>query len=83
VVQFGSVLPDHRSGPVEAVDQRGRDRLIPVVEPNVVTDGKVGDIEQFAGGPTIVEGRTVFGLHEQAGPSDAEDVQAVLNAAAK
>src|SRR5262245_6850815 len=82
VVQFGSVLRDHRAGPVEAVDQRGRDRLIPVVEPNVVTDGKVGDIEQFAGGPAIVEGSTVFGLHEPAGRSDTEDIQAVLYAAA-
>jgi hypothetical protein len=47
-VRIGSVLGDHRAGPVEAVDQRGRNRLVPVVESDVVTSGEVGAVEQFA-----------------------------------
>src|SRR4030081_1670736 len=80
---FGSVLRDDRTGPVEAVDQRGRDRLVPAVGTNAVDAGRqVGDVGNFVPGPRTVESRAIFGLHEPAGRLDAEDVQVVLDTAA-
>src|SRR4051812_49200690 len=79
--QTGSV-PDARTGPVEAVDQRGGDRLVPAVGADAVADRSVAYVEQFVLGLSIVERRAVLGLHEPAGRRDAEEVQAILDAAA-
>src|SRR3954449_5422359 len=79
---FGSVLRDDRTGPVEAVDQRGRNRLVPAVGADVAADEDVARIEQFVLGLGVVEGRAIFGLHEPAGRLDAEHVQVVLDDAA-
>src|SRR3954469_6863293 len=76
-----SVLGDDRAGPVEAVDQRGRDGLVPAVGADAVANREVGDVEQLVGGLGVVEGGTILGLHEPAGRSDAEDVQVVLDTA--
>src|SRR6266852_2141412 len=77
--EIRSVLRDDRTGPVEAVDQRGRDRLVPAVGTDAVDAGRqVGRVGDLIPGLRIVEGRAVFGLHEPAGRRDTEDVQAVL-----
>src|SRR3954471_15474392 len=47
-VLVSSVLGDDRTGPIEAVDQRGRDRLVPAVGADAVDAGRqvggVGDL---------------------------------------
>src|SRR4051812_49608693 len=79
---FGSVLGDDRTGPVEAVDQRSRDRLVPAVGADALSRQSVAAVGQDVRGLGVVEGRTILGLHEPAGRLDAEDVQVVLDAAA-
>src|SRR4051812_38511303 len=79
--QTGSV-PDARTSPVEAVDQRGGDRLVPAVGADAVAGREVAAVDQFVLRLGVVEGRTILGLHEPAGRLDAEDVQAVLDATA-
>src|SRR4051812_19020992 len=81
-VVFSSVLRDDRTGPVEAVDQRGGDRLVPAVGTDAVAGRKVNAVNQLVLRLGVVEGRTILGLHEPAGRGDAEDVQAILDAAA-
>src|SRR5262245_47164575 len=44
-VREKSVLRGDRTGPVEAIDQRARNRLGPGVEPNAVTNGEAGIVE--------------------------------------
>src|SRR6478609_8479282 len=78
---FGSVLPDGWTGPVEPVDQRRRNRLVPGVGPDVAANEGIGHIEQLVRSLGIVEGRAIFSLHEPAGRLDAEHVQVVLDAA--
>src|SRR5713101_2597508 len=73
-----SVLRDHRATPVEAVDQRGADRL---------HDGLHGDPktvqtaagEGFAQIDALIFGNAIFGLHEPARSRETEDIQGVLH----
>src|SRR3954447_20839772 len=82
LLQQRSVIGNNRATPVEAIDQGGRDRLVPVVGADVAADRQVRDVDQLVDGLLVVVGRTIFGLHEPAGSGDAEDVQVVLDAAA-
>src|ERR1700741_4235172 len=76
------VLRNHRAGPVEAVDQRGRNGLVPVGEPNAVSDRQIGAGGQLIESFRTIEGRTIFGLHEPTGRSETEDVEFVLDTTA-
>src|SRR6266481_1836974 len=77
-----SVLRDQRTGPVEAIDQRGADSLDPRFEGEAGNCRYVADIRQLADVLAIIIGGTIFSLHEPARRRDAKDVQAVLNTAA-
>src|SRR3954447_19220109 len=66
-VLCSSVLRDDRTGPVEAVDQRGGDRLVPAVGTDAVAGRKVNAVNQLVLRLGVVEGRTILGLHEPAG----------------
>src|SRR6266481_6706192 len=77
-----SVLRDQRTGPVEAIDQRGADSLDPRFEGEAGSCRYVADIRQLADVLAIIIGRAIFRLHEPAGRRDSEDVQVVLDAAA-
>src|SRR6266481_2614672 len=77
-----SVLRDQRTGPVEAIDQRGADSLDPRFEGEAGICRYVADIRQLADVLAIIVGRAIFRLHEPAGSRDAKDVQAVLDTAA-
>src|SRR6185437_4641208 len=70
-----------RTTPVEAVDQRGADRLHERLEGDRVAGERTGRIGEFAEVAVAEVGSAVFGLHEPARRGDAEDVQVVLDAA--
>src|SRR5262249_48973794 len=70
-VREKSVLGDDRTGPVEAIDQRGRNRLGPGVEPKAVTSESVGAVDQLIDGLAVIESRAVLGLHKPAWGGDA------------
>src|SRR4051812_21067699 len=71
-----------RATRVEAVDQRGADGLHPRLEGSCESVRKTGRYRGFRKRDPIIEGRTIFGLHEPARRGDAEKVQAVFDAAA-
>src|SRR6267154_1113170 len=79
-----SVLRDHRAAPVEAIDQRGADGLRPRLEGHCRARGAGSDGSNKRLGQryAIIECRTIFGLHEQAGCADSENIEVVLEAAA-
>src|SRR5579871_2372664 len=76
-----SVFRDDRTGPIEAIDQRGLHRLDKRLEADVGANEPV-DRRQLVDVLAVVPGSTIFGLHEQAGHMDAEDIEAVLDATA-
>src|SRR5580704_2211067 len=79
--EIGSVLRDHRASPVEAIDQRGRDGLHEGLEGDRVAKRKAGGDGGLGKRRAIEVGGAILGLHEPARSRDAEDVQAVLDAA--
>src|SRR5207245_5718733 len=76
------VLRNHRTAPVEAVNQRGADGLHPGLEGDGFSDQRIGAVEFFLDRLLVVIGGAIFGLHEPAGRRDAEDVQVVFDATA-
>src|SRR5260370_21623900 len=76
-----SVLRDQRATPVEAVDQRRADGLHPRLEGNC-SAGKSASDKGLRTGNAVIKRRAIFGLHEPAGSCNAEEVQAVFDAAA-
>jgi putative SOS response-associated peptidase YedK len=84
-VEVRSVLRNQRATPVEAVDQRGADRLHKWLERDCCAGESSetgGRSERLCKRGAVIESRTVFGLHEPARCRDSENVEIVLDAAA-
>src|SRR5487761_1898269 len=82
LIQQRSVLRDHRAGPVEAINQRRADGLVPSLKGGRSSGRQAGRDNSFRKGNAAIVGGAVLGLHEQARNINSEDVEIVLDAAA-